>query len=272
MEFVSRYTSHQPDAQGFITYSLAEHQVWQTLYERQRRIIPGKACAEFIEGLDKLEFSSQQIPQLPDVSQRLKALTGWQVVPVAALISAREFFELLAQRSFPAATFIRCEEELDYVQEPDIFHELFGHCPLLTNQIYADFVHKYACKVLALPEEKWPLLQRLFWYTVEFGLIHTPEGIRAYGGGILSSISETPYSIESDLPLRVMFHPVVALRTPYRIDMLQPIYFVIDNYQVLYDFIDSEVEAFIQRARELGEYPPFFPVDKDNPNIHILAC
>nr|HAT8712791.1 phenylalanine 4-monooxygenase [Legionella jordanis] len=272
MEFVSRYVSHKPDEQGRVNYSREEHSVWQVLYERQIKIVQGRACDEFLKGLDSLGLSSSEIPQLPEVSQRLFALTGWQVAPVAALISAQEFFQLLAERHFPAATFIRCMEELDYVQEPDIFHELFGHCPMLTDPVYADFVCNYARRVLSLPQEAWPLLQRLFWFTVEFGLIKTDKGLRAYGGGILSSISETPYSVESDAAMRVLFDPVVAFRTPYRIDMLQPVYFVIDNYQELYNFVESDITALMDRAKELGEYPPFFPIDKNNPSIHILAC
>ncbi|CEK09909.1 phenylalanine 4-monooxygenase [Legionella hackeliae] len=272
MEFVSRYVSHQPDAKGMVNYSSEEHRIWQLLYERQMKIIPNRACNEFIQGVESLGLSSECIPQLPEVSGRLKSLTGWEVAPVAALISAREFFQLLAERRFPAATFIRCEEEIDYVQEPDIFHEIFGHCPMLTDPVYADFVCNYARKVLNLTEDKWPLLQRLFWFTVEFGLIKTSEGLRAYGGGILSSISETPYSVESDIPMRVLFDPVVAFRMPYRIDMLQPVYFVIDNYQMLYNFVEADIMKFLERAKELGEYPPFFAVDENNPSIHILAC
>jgi phenylalanine-4-hydroxylase len=272
MEFVSHYTAHKPDAQGLVSYSTEEHHIWQMLYERQMQIIPGRACDEFIQGLQNLGLAAEQIPQLPDVSHRLQALTGWQVAPVTALISAREFFELLAEKKFPVATFIRCKEELDYVQEPDIFHEIFGHCPMLTHLVYADFIYNYACKVLQLPEEKWSLLQRLFWYTVEFGLIKTAKGIRAYGGGILSSISETAYSVESDVVMRVLFDPIAAFRMPYRIDKLQPVYFVIDDYKVLYDFVESDMNKLIQRAKELGEYPPLFSVDKNNPNIHILAC
>lgn len=272
MKFVSRYVSLKPDAQGLVSYSAEEHDVWRTLYERQRRVIPGRACDEFLQGLDALGLKAEQIPQLPEVSVRLRALTGWSVAPVAALISAREFFELLAQKIFPAATFIRRQEEIDYVQEPDIFHELFGHCPMLTNKVYADFIGNYARKVLQMPEEQWPLLQRLFWFTAEFGLIKTSQGLRAYGGGILSSIKETVYSVESDEALRVLFDPVAAFRMPYRIDRLQAVYFVIDDYRVLYELVETDMSQFIQRAQTLGEYPALFPVDKDNPNIHILAC
>jgi phenylalanine-4-hydroxylase len=272
MEFVSRYVSHQPNEQGMIEYDAKENDVWRILFERQQKLLPGRACDAFLEGLKSLELSADKIPQLPEVSQRLRAKTGWQVVPVPALISARAFFELLATKSFPAATFIRCEEELDYVKEPDIFHELFGHCPMLTNPVYADFVHDYAQKVLSFPETDWALLQRLFWFTVEFGLINSGKGIRAYGGGILSSISETVYSVESDMAMRILFDPVVAFRMPYRIDMLQRVYFVINDYQQLYDFVASNIGGLLARARTLGEYPPLFPVDENNPNIHIHAC
>lgn len=272
MEFKSRYVAHAPNISGYVQYSPEENKIWNILYERQMELLPGRACDEFMNGLEILGLNSQEIPQLPDVSARLKAKTGWQVAPVAALISAREFFELLADKLFPAATFIRVEEELNYIKEPDIFHELFGHCPLLTDPVYAEFVHDYACKVLTFPEQDWALLQRMFWFTVEFGLIKTEKGLRAYGGGILSSTSETVYSLESEIPVRILFDPVVAFRMPYRIDQLQPVYFVIDSYQNLYDFVGSDVAKLMLRARELGEFPPYFEVDKDNPNIHIRAC
>lgn len=272
MEFVSRYVSHQPDADGYVDYSKAEHQVWQTLYERQRVMLPNRACDEFIAGLECLDLAPDSIAQIPDINQKLHALTGWQVAPVAALISAREFFELLAARYFPAATFIRTKAELDYVQEPDIFHEIFGHCPMLTNPVYADFLCQYAQTVLMTDEKEWPLLQRLFWFTVEFGLIKTTAGLRAYGGGILSSISETAYSVESDIPMRILFDPLTAFRTPYRIDQLQSTYFVIDDYQDLYQIIRHDIKKLLLRAHTLGEFPPFFALEANNPSIHIHAC
>ncbi|CAM2889279.1 phenylalanine 4-monooxygenase [Legionella worsleiensis] len=272
MGFESRYVAHVPNAQGIVSYSAEENRVWTALFERQMKLLPGRACDEFIAGLNTLGITAKEIPQLPEVSKKLKEQTGWQVAPVAALISAREFFELLSNKFFPAATFIRCAEELDYVQEPDIFHELFGHCPMLTDAVYAEFIHDYACKVLTFPEADWPLLQRMFWFTVEFGLINTAQGLRAYGGGILSSISETAYSVESDIPLRALFDPVAVFRMPYRIDRLQPVYFVINDYETLYRFVSSDISQYIVKARQLGEYPPFFDVDPDNPSIHILAC
>lgn len=272
MEFVSSYVSHQPDSEGFVDYSDDENQVWQTLYQRQIDILPGRACTAFLKGLETLALSKDCIPQLPDVNKYLESSTGWRVSPVPALISAEAFFKLLAKRQFPAATFIRSMEELDYVKEPDIFHELFGHCPLLTQPHYAEFVQQYAQFVLESKESLWPLLQRLFWFTVEFGLIRENGVLRAYGGGILSSIGETPYSIESDEPMRVIFNPVTAFRTPYRIDRMQPVYFIIENFKQLFDFVQQDIDGLIARARQLGEFPPFFPVDENNPNIHIRAC
>ncbi|WP_367606002.1 phenylalanine 4-monooxygenase [Legionella sp. W05-934-2] len=272
MEFVSSYVSHQPDIQGYVQYSAEDNFVWKTLYERQIEILPGRACSAFMEGLEALNLSKDAIPQLPEVNKRLEKMTGWRVSPVPALISAEAFFKLLARRHFPAATFIRTMEDLNYIQEPDIFHELFGHCPLLTQTHYAEFVQQYAQFVLDSKPTVWPLLQRLFWFTVEFGLIRENGQLRAYGGGILSSIGETPHCLESDEPMRVLFDPVVAFRTPYRIDQMQPIYFVIENFQQLFDFVQQDIDRLIHRARELGEYPPFFLVDENNPNIHIRAC
>lgn len=272
MEFQSRYTALQPDAEGLIHYSEADHDVWQQLFSRQQKLLPGRAAQDYLAGLEALQLTADRIPQLPDINRRLSALTGWKVVPVPALISARAFFELLAARRFPAATFIRVQEELDYVKEPDIFHEIFGHCPLLVEPTYANFIQDYAQLVLTYPESDWPLLQRLFWFTVEFGLIATPQGLRAYGGGILSSVIETVYCVESHVPLRILFDPLVALRTPYRIDQLQTTYFVIDDFTQLYEMATINLQETLHQARVLKEFPPLFSVEESNPNIHIHAC
>lgn len=272
MEFQSRYKSREPDSKGFIAYPKEEHAVWETLYTRQSEVVKGRACDEFHKGLDILQLTGNHIPQLPDVSERLYAVTKWKVEPVAALISAEAFFTLLAERKFPAATFIRVPEELNYIKEPDIFHELYGHCPLITEQVYADFLYEYANLVLTFPKTDWPLLQRLFWFTVEFGLIRTPQGLRAYGGGILSSIEETAFCLESREPMRVLFDSLVALRMPYRIDMKQTVYFVIDSYEQLYHVIKEDMAENIRLARELGEFAPSFPVEDNNPSIHIKVC
>lgn len=272
MNFVSRYQAHQPDAAGLIPYSAAEHHVWQQLFTRQQNILPGRAANEYLAGLDALQLTAERIPQLSEINHHLEQLTGWTVVPVAALISARAFFELLAARRFPAATFIRVQEELDYVKEPDIFHELFGHCPMLVDPTYADFVQHYARVVLTYPETDWALLQRLFWFTVEFGLLDTPQGLRAYGGGILSSVTETMYCVESHIPLRILFDPLVVFRTPYRIDQLQTTYFVIKDFTELYAMAQSSMQDVLAEARILGEFPPLFAIEAHNPNIHIHAC
>lgn len=271
-EFQSQYVSKKPNALGFVVYDAEDNLVWKALYERQINVVQGRGCDEYLKGLEALELDSKAIPQLPEVNKKLNALTGWSVQPVAALISAEAFFTLLANRQFPAATFIRTMKELNYVKEPDIFHEIFGHCPMLTEPVFADFVQEYAKFVLACDKNDWPLLQRLFWFTVEFGLIQTPKGLRIYGGGILSSIGETVYSIESDLPQRQLFNPLVALRTPYRIDQMQSTYFVIQDYQELYHFATTHLKETLKRAHELGEFPPLFTVEENNPSIHIHAC
>ncbi len=270
-EFQSKYKAHQPNEQGFINYSDTENAVWKTLYERQLPIVKAHACPTYLEGLEKLGLTHDAVPQLPDVSRALRAASAWEVVPVPALISHEHFFQLLAHRQFPAATFIRIPEELDYVQEPDIFHELFGHAPMLMDPTYADFVAGYAQKVLTRNKKDWPLLQRIFWFTVEFGLIKTEKGSRAYGGGILSSPSETVYSVTSDIPERRPFDPLNAVRTPYRIDILQPIYYEIESYQQLYDFVQSDIDGLLAQARQLGEFPPRFKPD-GSANEHIHFC
>ncbi|OGV28107.1 MAG: phenylalanine 4-monooxygenase [Legionellales bacterium RIFCSPHIGHO2_12_FULL_37_14] len=271
-EFVSRYVAHKPDKNGIVHYSQEEQHVWQQLFTRQIKICQKYACAEFLHGLKVLGINKAHIPQLPEINKQLKTLTNWQVVPVTALISARHFFELLANKKFPAATFIRFQEDLDYVKEPDIFHELFGHCPMLTNPLFAKFMQAYAKLVLTFKESDWALLQRLFWFTVEFGLINTTKGIKAYGGGILSSIAETAYSIDSELPIRVYFNILQAFRTPYRIDELQKVYFVIPDFATLFKLTKQNLKQLITEAKTLGEFPPLFKVEANNPSIHIFAC
>jgi len=269
--FESAYTAKVPDENGFIAYDEEENRTWKTLYERQADRLSGRACRTFIEGLDKLALSADTIPQVPDVNTRMLAATGWSVEPVPALIEHDVFFQLLASKRFPAATFIRTWEDLDYVKEPDIFHEIFGHAPMLMDQVFADFVEAYGKRVLTMNKEDWPLMQRLFWFTVEFGLVKMPEGIRAYGGGILSSIEETVYSIDSDVPKREPFDVVTVLRTPYRIDMLQPIYYVLDGFKQMYDIMEADLDSLLAEARKLGELPPLFATD-GSVNEHINAC
>lgn len=270
MEFKSKYVAKKPNALGLVEYNKEEAQVWHVLYNRQRDVIQQRGSKEYLEGLNRLSLS-KETPQLPMITKKLNPLTGWKVIDVPALISAEMFFKLLANRTFPIATFVRTMAELDYVTEPDLFHEVFGHLPMLTEPMYADFVHAYAKRVLTFPEKDWPLLQRFFWFTVEFGLIQESSDIRIYGGGILSSYQETVYATDSEEPQRREFSPVDILRTPYRIDQLQPIYYVINDYKELYDFANGPMEEALSQARKLGEFPPTFAVD-DSPAIHIHAC
>jgi len=223
------YLSKTPDAQGIIHYSNEENETWEILYERQIKLLKSRACDEFLEGLDLLKMDGQAIPQLPSINRSLQSLTGWQVERVPALIGFDRFFNLLANRKFPAATFIRRKEEIDYIQEPDIFHELFGHCPLLTNQDYADFSQHYGELGLAASKEDRRMLARLYWFTIEFGLLQTESGVKIYGGGILSSKEESCYSLESSIPHRQPLDILEAFRTFYRIDQLQKNYFVIEK-------------------------------------------
>jgi phenylalanine-4-hydroxylase len=254
------YVAKPVDEQGNAVYTEEENATWNELITRQLPLIKGRACDEYIRGLELLNFREDRIPQCPEVSAVLKDITGWVLEPVPALIPFDQFFYLLANRRFPAATFIRTKEELDYLQEPDIFHEVFGHCPLLTNPAYADFTHNYGKLGLTADHKDRVMLARLYWFTIEFGLINTQAGLRTYGGGILSSYTETVYSVESEIPERKPFDPLEALRTPYRIDIMQPIYFVLNNFDTLYQLIDTDLFALIEQARELGEYPPTYPV------------
>lgn len=194
------YVSHQPDSDGHIAYSDDEHLMWQTLLERQAKQIPNRACSAYLDGLTKLQLPTTQIPQLATIDDVLQATTGWQTAAVPALISFGKFFKLLSQRRFPVATFIRRMNDMDYIEEPDIFHEIVGHCPLLTHPAFAAFNETYGKLGLnASKEERW-FLARLYWFTIEFGLVgHTPKDRKIYGGGILSSPSETLYAL-SDTP------------------------------------------------------------------------
>lgn len=254
----AKYIAKKPDEHGYVAYDNIENNTWQTLYARQLPIIKNSACQEFLDGLKLLQFTHDKVPQLPDVNKKLLHATGWQVAPVAALISFDRFFKLLSNRMFPAATFIRIPEELDYLEEPDIFHELFGHCPMLTNQACADFTaHVGQLGVGASPKVQ-KLLARLYWFTIEFGLIKRDD-LKIYGGGILSSIGETAYALQSDLPERRSFDLMTVLRTPYRIDIYQNIYYVINSFEDLLELTKLDLIAHVNKAIELGDFEPTYP-------------
>ncbi|MBL6749771.1 MAG: phenylalanine 4-monooxygenase [Nevskia sp.] len=255
----SRYAAHAPDASGRVRYTRAEHAIWAELYARQQAAIRGKACDEFVQGLDLLRLPPHRVPQIAEVSAALRRHTGWEVAPVPALIPLADFFALLAQRRFPAATFVRSRRELDYLREPDIFHELFGHAPLLTNPYFADFTQAYGRLGLAAGGAEREFLARLYWFTAEFGLVGRPgEAPRIYGGGILSSIGETAYAWASPLPRRRRFGVLQALRTPYRIDIMQPLYYVIEDLRELCEVARTDLMAQVARARKLGLFAPLY--------------
>ena len=253
----SSYTAHQPDDQGCIHYSEEEQGTWQILSARQLAALDGKACDAYLAGLDRLALPRDRIPQLGEINAALTPTTGWSVAAVPALISFDRFFALLADRQFPVATFIRRRDELDYLQEPDIFHEIFGHCAMLTNPAFAHFTHLYGQLGLNASKEERVYLARLYWFTVEFGLLQEGEGLRIYGGGILSSIGETAYAL-SGKPVLQPFDLLEVLRTPYRIDIMQPVYFVLPSLDCLYRLGPQQIMAAVAEARRLGLRPPRF--------------
>lgn len=256
----TKYVAKIPDENGVIHYSDDENAVWRELITRQKAVIEDRACDEYLQALKRLELPEDRVPQCADVSRVLREYTGWQVEPVPALINFDKFFRLLAEKKFPAASFIRSREELDYLQEPDIFHEIFGHTPLLTDPRFAAFTHAYGKAGLAASKEDRAMLARLYWFTVEFGLIQRPgEALRTYGAGIVSSIGETPYALESDLPERRPFDPIDMLRTPYRIDIFQTVYFVINSFDELFSLAQRDLIDLINQARKLGMHAPTFP-------------
>lgn len=253
-----KYVARKPDTRGFIEYTEREHQTWQRLIERQLALVPGRACDEFLHGLALLDLPRDHIPQLEDISKVLRRETGWEVARVPALIGFETFFRLLSERKFPVATFIRSPEEFDYLQEPDIFHEIFGHCAMLTNPAFASLTQTYGELGLNASPKERAYLARLYWFTVEFGLLNTPDGLRIYGGGILSSPKETLYAL-SDTPIRADFDVVDTLRTPYRIDIVQPIYYTLDNLDRLQQLTEIDLIARVREAMAAGLYEPLFP-------------
>jgi len=255
----SKYEAKVPDENGIIPYTDGEHSVWADLYERQMEIIPGRVCDEFLQGLESLNLPSDRIPQPEEVSDVLRRETGWEVAPVPALINFDRFFKLLSEKKFPAASFIRSRDEMDYLQEPDIFHEIFGHTAMLTHQAFADFTEAYGKAGVTASKQERIFLARLYWFTVEFGLLRGTDGVRIYGGGIASSPGETLYATESPDAIRRPFDPIDALRTPYRIDIYQTVYYVLDDMNDLFGLAEQDLLGLIRKARALGEFEPTFP-------------
>ncbi|MFA6037357.1 MAG: phenylalanine 4-monooxygenase [Legionellales bacterium] len=272
MKIQTKYVAKKPNAQGFIDYTDAENEVWRTLYNRQYPLVEKRAHDAYLKGLKVLGLNNERIPQCVEVSKILRDTTGWSVAPVEALIDYASFFQLLANKQFPAASFIRIPEELDYLQEPDIFHELFGHCPMLTDQVFADFTFEYGKLGLNATHKERVYLARLYWFTVEFGLINSATGPKIYGGGILSSFGETLYALDSDIPERKPFDILTMLRTPYRYDIMQTVYFVLNNLDDLYHIMQLDLMALIKEASSLGMLPATFPRKKMEDEHEVRSC
>ncbi|MEM7702607.1 MAG: phenylalanine 4-monooxygenase [Pseudomonadota bacterium] len=216
-------------------YTPEEHAIWDDLFARQMDILPGRAATAFLEGLTKLDLGKGGVPDFGVMSEELNALTGWSVVPVPMLIPDHVFFWHLANRRFPAGNFIRTRETFDYIQEPDVFHDVFGHVPMLTDPVFADYMQEYGrAGWKAMRYNRLKSLGSLYWYTVEFGLIEEPDGIKAYGAGILSGPTEAVFAVEAKSPNRIMLNVDRVMRTDYVISDLQPTYFVIESFADLY--------------------------------------
>ncbi|MFS2317504.1 phenylalanine 4-monooxygenase [Maricaulis sp. D1M11] len=238
-------------------YSQEEHGIWRTLYDRQMKELVGQAAPEHFRGLELLNLNEGGIPDFRRVNEKLEALTGWTVVTVPGLIPEKEFYEHLANRRFVSGRFIRDAHKLDYLPEPDIFHDVFGHVPLLTQPVFADYMQAYGQGGLrSLEFDSIKNMARLYWYTVEFGLINTPEGRRIYGAGIVSSKTESRFSLSDDSPNRIHFDLQRVMRTDYRYDDFQQTYFVIDSYDELMDATSQDFAPIYERLPTLPEYTP----------------
>lgn len=239
--------------QNYAIYTTQDHDTYRRLYARQSALLPGLACDEFIAALPSLG-ASEQIPRFDDINVKLLPATGWQVVAVPGLIPELAFFTLLSERKFPVTDWIRTPAEFDYIVEPDVFHDLFGHVPLLFNPVFADHMQAYGAGGLkAHGLNACEQLSRLYWYTIEFGLIQQTDGLRAYGAGILSSSGELQYAVTSPEPQRLPLDPVRTMRTRYKIDSYQQTYFVIDSFQQLFDMTAPDFTPLYVQVKALPE-------------------
>jgi phenylalanine-4-hydroxylase len=242
--------------QGWEGYAPAEHQVWITLYERQTALLEGRACDPFLKGLEALDLHRSGIPDFARINAELNRLTGWSVVAVPGLVPDEVFFDHLANRRFPAGQFIRKPDELDYLQEPDIFHDVFGHVPMLTDPVFADYMAAYGRGgQRAMQRGQLANLARLYWYTVEFGLLQTPKGARIYGAGIVSSRAESIFALDDPSPNRLGFDLERVMRTPYRIDDFQQVYFVVPSLQALLDATLQDFAPIYDRLESASDIP-----------------
>lgn len=259
--------------QRWTHYTDQDHAVWKTLFERQTALLPGLACAEFVEGMRQLPLSAEQIPDFAELNQTLNQSTGWQVVAVPGLVPDAVFFEHLANRRFPSGNFIRSAQQLDYLQEPDVFHDVFGHVPMLMHPVMADFIQLYGQAGLRAQRiGKLTELARVYWYTVEFGLVKekvqgeqgAEEALRIYGAGIASSFTESGFAVQSASPHRIGFELERVMRTRYRIDDFQECYFVLDSLDDLLALARIDFDPVYERLNSGPTYAPgdVLPGDK----------
>lgn len=243
--------------QGWEHYSADEHAVWKTLFERQTKLLPGRACDEFTAGMRALPIGADKIPDFRRLSEVLMKHTGWQIVAVPGLVPDEVFFEHLANRRFPAGQFIRKRDQLDYLEEPDVFHDVFGHVPMLMNPMIADYIQAYGvgglrAQSLGVLEQ----LARVYWYTVEFGLVQQRDGLRIYGAGIASSYTESIFALEDASPNRIRFDLERTMRTHYRIDDFQETYMVIPDLEALLELAAIDFAPVYARVRGKAEIEP----------------
>ena len=254
----TEYDAKHADMDGFIAYDAEEDAVWRDLYAQQLPAVHRHMATPYLRGLDLLQMPTDRVPQCPDISARLGALTGWRVEPVPALIGFGRFFGMLADKAFPAASFIRKRKHFDYIEEPDIFHEIFGHTPLLTDPAFAAFSQAIGQAGAQCDKADYAWLIRLYWFSIEFGLMRQDGELKALGSGLASSVTELPWSLSGRPELRP-FDVIDILRTPYRIDIHQPVYFVIEDLDDLFAAARRDLLADIAHARSLGLHEPKYP-------------
>ena len=259
--FRARHPDIRPDYtidQDWTHYTSEDHATWRTLYGRLERLLPEYACPEFVDGMHRLDIGRDAIPEFTELSRRLGALTGWSVVAVPGLVPDDIFFDHLANRRFPAGNFIPKPDQLDYIEQPDVFHDVFGHVPMLAHPVFADYMEAYGKGGLRALKgfDMLPNLARLYWYTVEFGLIQTDHGLKIYGAGIASSTAETVFAIDDASPNRIAFDLERVMRTRYRIDDFQETYFVIDSFEQLFAETYSDFAPVYERLKSGPTYDP----------------
>jgi len=251
--------------QDWPSYSAAEHDRWDRLFKRSQAVLHDRACDEFTAMMHTLKLSESGIPDMERLSDRLERVTGWRVVPVAELVPDDVFFDHLANRRFPAGAFIRSEQEMDYLEEPDVFHDVFGHVPLLANPVYSNFMQAYGKGgQRAISLGRLPNLARLYWYTVEFGLLRAPAGLRIFGAGIMSSTTESVFALESHSPNRIAFDLERVMRTKYLIDDFQQTYFVIESFEKLLDDCYQDFAPIYERLGSATDIEPDQVLDGDD--------